>query len=225
MSSSNFMKQYIQNHLAVTLNLGLLAAAIVIGAWVADHNQQSYESSLRTELDSKRAHMVELALITDRNGADDTTAAIITDCSRRNDYESLLIRLGELSKQDLITVQNMFESCGHFYEERKALMVSALEREIAHYRSLLTLLGILSPHDTYAFEEEKWNELLSLEKTRSMLLSDQSDIQAKIISELITGSPVHSERVIALVREAEGINELLTAHDHQIDSLRETLGD
>ena len=217
------MKNFLHNHLQISFSLTLIALAIILGTWVAHNQKERFEEEVMAQLNEQRAYMFSLIEITDRNGADETISNIVADCPRRNDYEALLIKLDGLSKRDLITVQNLFESCGNFYAERKALMVAKLEREYEIYTMLTTLLTTLSTKDIAAYEVGKWNELIALEKARSTFLTDQSVIQEKIITALISGSSVTSSEVSVLLQDAQEIGQLLTVHDQKIDEMRQVV--
>ena len=81
-------------------------------------------------------------------------------------------------------------------------------------------MKIVNEKSTDMNELQEWNELLTLEKTRSALLTDQGTLQADIISELISGNNPSSKEVSALVREAQDISELLSVQDKRIDTIR-----
>jgi hypothetical protein len=218
------MKDYLQAHLGIALHLLGIVVAICAGAFVANHNQHNIETYIRDKAIVQNAYLLELATITDRNGADAIIENIVSDCPRRNEYESFLNSLGSLSKRDLITVQTLYESCGNFFAERKALMVSKLERELAWYQELIVLLEELDSNAPDRATFNSWQELVTLEKMRSTLLTEQSAIQEKIITLLISGSTAYSKDVGALVQDAQEIRDLLNVNDIKIDTLREGLG-
>lgn len=217
------MKKYIENHLLMTLTLGLVAGAIILGAWVADRNQQNAEQILFDRIQAEEKLMLTLATLTDHNGVDEAVENIVGDCTRREEYESLLVSLQTLSKKDLISAQNLFENCGSFYVERKALMVAKLDREFQAYADFVSLLREFREDSSSARTLKTWEELVSLEKNRSTLLRDQSQIQSQIITLLISGSTATSKDVVLLVREAGEMSELLGVVDHKIDELRKGL--
>ncbi len=214
------MNSHIQRHLQISIALCMLAGAVVLGVFVAHYNQRSVEEYIVTKIHEQETYLLTLAEITDGNGADEAISTIITDCPRRNEYEGLLINLSTLSKRDLITVQNLFESCGGFYAERKALMVAKLERELSAYMDLLDTLTLLNEHARQRYDENLWNEIISLEKERSTLLTDQNILQGKIINALISGSSPQSKEVGLLIEDARQINELLTVNGQRVDTLR-----
>jgi hypothetical protein len=219
------MKQYLETHIQIALALLVLALAVAMGAFVADRNQEKIEASIRAELEDQRTYMLTLAEITDRNGADEATATILKDCERRVEFESLLVKLGSLTKKDLVLVQSLFQGCGDFYSVQKALMAAKLEREFETYRDLLVLLRTLTESDTEKYEESAWEDIVANEKFRGALLADLTGIQGRIISELISGSSVQGAKVSALVTEAQDIGQLLIVYDRKADEGREAVKD
>ena len=207
----------------ISLTLLLIAVALILGAWVADSNQKKVEEKIVEQIISAESGMLQLATLTDRNGADEDISQIVSDCSRRTEYEELLTSLESLSKKDLVAAQNLFESCGKFYTERKALMVSKLEREFEIYSTFVSILKELREDKEIDRHAGLWSNLITLEKDRSTFLSDQNHIQAKIITLLISGSTVSSKELVELIRDAGEINDLLGVSDHKIDALRASL--
>lgn len=217
------MIQNLRNHIFVATFLILAVIAIAIGAWFVSWNQREVETQIRAELEAIRTIMVDTATRTDNNGADEFISSIITDCSRRSEFEALLVKLDTLSPKELITIQTLFESCGDFYPERKALMVAKLERELQSYSNLLTLLSTLTTRDISSYKEALWTELVNLEKERSALLSEQYMIQADIIEALIRGERVSGETVQTLVHDGSEVNQLLSVTARRITEKRESL--
>lgn len=209
-----------QSFIKIAVPLIGLAVTIAIGAFVAHYNQQKVASSIKEHLDTQANKLWDLAVVTDRNGADEVISRIIADCPRRGEYETLLNELGILSKKELITVQNLYESCGSFYAERKALMVSKLARELEIAEEYAEVLSYLDKKTVSSYKLDTWKEIVSKEEMRSSLLSDQTIIQSKIIALLISGATSSSKDVRALVQEAQEITELLNVQDHEIDTLR-----
>jgi len=217
------MKDRIQNHAVIASALLFFVVTILAGVWLVHFNQRELETSLRASLESKEKRLQELADITDRNGADEIVTKIIADCSRRPEFESLLVRLAGLNGKELLTLQNLEDACGGFYAERKALMVSKLEQEFQNYSETVKFLLLLTSHDSVSYRVADWNTLVTLEQERSDLLTEQRVLQEEIITALMQGSLVQSARVQDLVQEAQEIAELLTVHDRQIDEKRDAL--
>lgn len=218
------MKEFVYRHRYTTGALLVLLGALVIGSWTAHQGQERFAKSLAVEIGEQRDVISELARITDRNGADDVIGSIVTDCARRDEFDALLITLGTLSKQDLLRAQNMFESCGEFYPTQKALMVVRLEQEYDEYVRLWDLEeSLIGSERGLEDDRELWNELVTLEKTRSELITDQWDMQEQIINALVQGSSVSSGDVRTFVSEAQEVGELMSVYDKRIDELRSKL--
>jgi hypothetical protein len=217
------MRKFIEENLLVSFILTLVAVAVVLGVGVAEYNQGDAEAHIEKLITAQESILKNLASITGRNGADTIIESIVSDCSRRTEYEALLMSLETLSKKDLIASQNLFEVCGNFYAERKALMVAKLERELEVYTDYVALLSQFREDPERMQKLEKWKELVSMEGTRSSLLNDQVLIQSQIITYLISGSSVLSKEVVALVQDAGEINDLLGVQDYRISELRLSL--
>ncbi len=215
------MKSYLTTHLAVALHALIILIVIALSAWYIDASRSGVESKLSSRIEKTLVQIQSLAETTDRNGADALTERIISDCPRRTEFENLLNGLNTATRRDLISAQQLFESCGAFFAERKALMVSTLEREYRILDSDLVLLETLrdlTPEET-AFR--KWKDLVALEEERSALLNEQTTIQAEIIELLIEGGG--NTRIQELVRQAQDVGQSLTVVDSQIDTLRTNL--
>lgn len=214
------MKQYMQTHIQIALALIIIALGVAVGAFVAKERQSDVEKAIRNDLRETQVLMYALAEATDRNGADDDIAALITPCVRRTEYESLLINLGSLTKKDLVLLQNLYEECGYIEPTTKALMVAKLEREFKNYEKLLQLLSMLTTADPIEYKREVWGDIVSREKMRSALLVDLGSIQKEIISALISGATVTSGNVQTFVGNAQDIGQRLIVYDREIDKAR-----
>lgn len=213
------MRSYLTSHLVIALYAILIALLVAGSAWYVDRSQRAIEERLQAELQETRATLTDLAVVTDRNGADALTERIIVDCPRRAEFENLLNRLGTATQKELLSAQQLFESCGAFYAERKALMVAQLEREFAHYEETISLLREIDDVATLEADLVKWKALIEAENTRSSFLTEQTDIQSEIITLLIEGNGTQT-RINELVRRAQSISESLSVTDAQIDEMR-----
>jgi hypothetical protein len=215
------MKPYIQEHFAISMHALLIVLLLCGVAWYVDRTHTAIELLLSERIHANQELLAHLMEITDRNGIDDKAPHIVSDCQRRPEFEDLLSRLGSLPKKDLVLVQQLFESCGDFYAEQKALMVWRIEEIFTLLEGDLDVLGTI--RDLTEDEEEfrKWKSVVELEKTRSEHLFEQTNLQEKIISALIAGVP--SGEITELVRDAQAVNESLTVIDQQIDLERMAL--
>jgi hypothetical protein len=216
------MKSYLSTHLLIALNALVIALIMVGTAWYVHSTKEETRTMLVGYINANTHTLVELAELTDRNGADELTAQIISDCPRRTDFENQLNSLGSASKKELLSIQQLFESCGAFYAERKALMVSRLEQVYAVLNNDLNLLETMRDLSGEERLLYGWKNLIELEKTRSSLLTEQTSIQEEIITLLIQGTETRTH-ITELVEEAQGVNESLSITDVQIDELRLSL--
>jgi hypothetical protein len=216
------MKSYLSTHLLIAINTLILALIMTGTAWYIHSTREHSLAVLTGYITANTATLKELAELTDRNGADELTARIINDCPRRDDFERQLNSLGSASKKELLSVQQLFESCGAFYAERKALMVSRLEQVYAVLSNDLDLLETMRDLSGGERLLYGWKNLIELEKTRSSLLTEQTSIQEEIITLLIQGTDTRAH-ITELVGEAQSVNESLSITDVQIDELRLSL--
>ena len=217
------MKINLNVQTVVGLQLLVVCVAVVVGLLVAQVQQKMIIQALEEQLNASHTTLRTLSKLTDQNSADEEVSAIVPDCSRRTEYESLLMTLHTLHKKDLVVVQNLHENCGTYYTMQKSLMVSKFDHEVQTYVHTVALLEKLGAHEAYATKVQQWNELLGLEKTRSSLLIEQTAVQKEVISALISGSSVQSQVVTDLLREASEINELLDVQNQKIDVVRESV--
>lgn len=217
------MRDRIKNHIIFSTTLILFAVILGVAAWYVNFSQHKIENALQKLIQEKSQTLINLSEITDRNGADDVISQIISDCSRRNEFETQLNNLASLDERELLSLQNLIEACGGFYAERKALMVSKLEQEFLSYSEIVELSLLLSDHQAHLYHVDTWNELVDLEKTRSTLLVEQKVIQEKIISNMIQGLSIHSPEVKKLVSDAQEIEVFLTVYGKKIDEIRQSL--
>ncbi len=215
------MKNFLTTHLYIALNAIIFAVLLIVGGWYMHYTNDHLVRTIKTHIDHSLKTLSELATLTDGNSANEFVLGILSDCPRREDFEAHLTRLGTQNMKELLATQQLFESCGSFYAERKALMVSELEHEFQ--KIVLDLEYLKKLRDLKPEENEylRWGELVRLERERSSFLMEQTKLQADIIHLLITGNSasVVQERV----RQAQNIAESLTVTDAQIDALRTDL--
>jgi hypothetical protein len=216
------MKAQLTLHTHIALSALVCVLALVVSAWYINRTFADMEHMLEERINERVRTLGSLAEITDRNGADPLTESIIGDCPRRGEFENLLNNLGTATRRDLMATQQLFESCGAFYAERKALMVAELKRQ---YEAVEESLALLTEIRDLTHEERmltSWKELIALEAARSASLTEQTEIQAEIITLLIAGAP--AEQIRERAQEAQNIAESLSVEDANIDTLRKSLG-
>lgn len=217
------MKRFLNLHFMIAFHLVVLAILITSAAWFAHTAKAEVRHKIEENIDRQLVRLTELADTTDRNGADETVSAIISDCQRRGEFEILLGKLGTLPQKELIEVQQLFESCGNFYAEQKALMVSKFGREYEVFKDNADLLMTLDRNVDMEEELSQWNRVIALEQERSGLLAEQTVLQQDIITALLEGNKINSQVIGDLVLYAQKIGESLGVIDKQIDGIRTEL--
>jgi hypothetical protein len=215
------MRGFLTSHLSIAAHALALALVFFGTAWYVSSVERTTLIELEEQKGKHIARLAELAVVTDRNGADAVTESIIKDCPRRNEFDTFLNTLNSASKKDLMITQQLFDSCGAFYAERKALMVAHLESE---YEELTNNLRIIEKIRDLSPQEElltKWGVLIESEKVRSQNLSEQTLIQGEIIKLLIDGQ--QQEKITELIKQAHSVSESLSVTDIHIDEIRSTL--
>ncbi len=129
----------------------------------------------------------------------------------------------KISYKERLELQQLFESCGAFYAERKALMVSRLEQEYHSLTENVDYLQILDGENSNVYSVSEWKRLLEMEQKRSEYLTEQVGIQQSIITEFIDGGSVRTAEVVGFVADAQGISELLEVLNKQITVVRNNL--
>jgi uncharacterized protein YutE (UPF0331/DUF86 family) len=217
------MKSFLSSHIIISSQALILALFITCTGWYIHREQIKVHESIVKMIDNQVSRISELARITDSNGADEIISTIVTDCKSRNEFESYLVHLNTASRKELLEAQQLFNVCGGFYAERKALMVSKLDREYKILTDYVALLSKLGDLDQRIQANRKWEEVINLENTRSSLLNEQVDIQEKIISLLIKNEPNTKKDVTDLLHRADEINQSLMVTDKQVDEVRNAL--
>ena len=214
------MKQSLQQHIAIAVHITILAIVLCVGAFVSYYSKKNTEASITSLAHEYEKRMYTLSEITDRNGVDDEIGEIIKNCPRQNDFESYLIRLSTLSKQELIEMQSLFDVCGITVSEQKSLMVAKLNRELESYIEILTLLEKFDKTHIFAVRQSQFSSLVQIEKERSAFIYEQVTIQQKIITLLISGYTAQSAEVSVLLSEAQHITKLLDESNQRADEIR-----
>ncbi len=219
------MKSLLNIQIMLSFHLLVVVIVVVIGSWAISNSKAELRTELQSNIDRQLVLLDKLAIITDRNGADEVVSEIITDCPNRPQFENILSKLATLKYKNLITAQQLFESCGSFYAERKAVMVSRMEREYEVLVDNIKLLNTLDTNNDSFYDRLSidWSSIVEMENERSALLSEQVIIQRNIITELIAGESVLSTAVSVEVARAQDVTELLIVLDSKIDVLREEI--
>lgn len=201
----------------------IFGVAVVLGAAASFYNQNQLEEKIKENIVVQNILLNSLLDITKSNSADSVTSSLVKDCAKRTEYESLLIKLDRLTKNELLNLQILSESCGDFYPDTKAVMVSRLEREFQAYTKFIDLLKELDTDTVSDYKIAEWSEIIEVEKKRSELLKEQASVQLEIIQLLIQGNSVQSKLVQEQIGSAQRIGVLLTTQYGRLEELRALL--
>ena len=148
---------------------------------------------------------------------------IITDCSseNRNRFDTQLSNLPKLRGQELVEMETLFNTCGNFFAERKAVMVLRLQSEYEVYNTLVSILATIDVRKaTLTNDVAVWKELIALEMKRSELTTSLVKIQGTIIHSLKEKTPLSSDAMQATLVEGQKTKDALIALSAQIDTVR-----
>jgi len=214
------MKNSLHQHAQIAIHLSIFAAVLMLSSYISHTKTAHVRETLVASIKQNEQTMMQFSELTDSNSADEETLRIITDCSRRTDFESLRLRISTLSKQDVLSLQSMYEKCGSYYPTQKAIMVSKLKKEFEFYLASLNIYRNLSKNSDISKNKFNFEQIIQLEEQRSMLLAEQNVILAQIITQLVSGKNATSKSVTDLLARDKDIVDLLTVTDQQIDRYR-----
>lgn len=205
----------------VTASVCLFVASVYV-----EESQQETVLQLQLAIEDQERILQTLATLNGENRADETTEAIIRDCSVENraQFERMLNQLESLPRTELAQMQQLFDACAGFFAERNALMVARMQREYEVLEQYLTLYERLEPNATSVTDAQQWRELLILETDRSGLLREQVDIQGDII-EALQDEVRDQEAITKLLVRSQQINQQVRDLNRAIDQVRTKLYD
>lgn len=205
-----------------------LALCLLISSLYIKSEREDFAGTLRQQMMTQRELLREIATRTDEEVLEDNDALVVRDCSpdHRTRFDGLLDSLAVLSADRLQDANVLFDACGGYFAQKKALLIMQLEDTHDHYVTLAQMLIDVDPqYTTESLGLEDWSKLVAYERERSQLHTQLVDIQREIISELMSGSTVQSERVQQLLQDASHAKDLLQYTNTQVDALKEDLAD
>ena len=213
-----------KKHVVILL---LIAGLFFLGSsWYVKNKQADYAAELKLLIAEQAATLVAIAEVTDRDGADAVVSRLVKDCELedRARFDTLLGRLAQLQRAEQVEVQQLFDACGDFYAERKAVMVARLKREYEVYADYITLLSIADTRKDFpSYPTQQWSELVELEQQRSDISTQLVAIQGDLIDALLDGVLVGSAEMIAKITVAQELKDNLGFIGIKIDTLREEI--
>ncbi|MAZ30310.1 hypothetical protein CL655_03440 [bacterium] len=211
------------HHIVITLGVGL-ALCFAFASLYIEQSQRTTVLTLERAIAKQEQRLTTLAELTAQNRADAVAEVIIRDCSpdSRRQFEQLLNNLANLTATELDDISRLFDACGGFFAERKAVIVARLEREFEVYNEYVSLLTALEPAAVSEYPVLTWQSLVDFERERGDLLSEQVDIQGEIIVILQTGVPDPDVLEAKLVR-AQQVSNRVAELNTTIADIRQSL--
>jgi len=190
--------------------------------------REEYSLTLHLKVAEQKTILATIAELTHREDVDSVVEKLIQDCSLQNRerFDSLLSNLSQLRGNDLQEVEKLFDACGNFFSQRKAVMVARLEREYEVYKDLIELLSVVDKKaEGITYDIGRWSRLVALEQERSELSSKLVAVQGSIIDSLIAGESVASETMQLKLVDGQHTREKLLGVSSEITALRGSLLD
>jgi hypothetical protein len=221
------MHQFMKDKKFLALIFAVVFISVLASSLYIHESRKEYLLKTKLVIADQEKELSVLAQLTADDGADAVVSSIIKDCSpeNRSRFDTLLSSLGDLKGAELAEVKQLFDACGNFYAERKAVMSSRLSREYETYAELIDLLGTADARSAREYPRAAWGELIAKEAQRSTLYSDLVSLQGSIINELLAGHPVSSESLQTLLVKGQKTRESLDTLAKEITALREQLAD
>lgn len=217
------MKHITDIRILIATHAILLGLVISVSAWYVSEKKVDLIFAIDLKYNEQISVVETLAKKTDNNEADAVIEGIVVDCSDREYFEGLLVRLNQLSHIELLQAQKAFDRCGGFFAQRKTFMTSRLAREYEVLRDYgeVRLTFIEDKQQQEILKD--WGTVVELEERRSSLFNEQVSIQGDIIKTLIQGSSDQFLSITESMNRVHSITERLQVINKQIDNLRETL--
>lgn len=182
---------------------------------------ESLRFSDMTALVNKRENVLrEYATLLRENAATVEVSNIARDCAseQRAEYDNLLGNLGSLTRPQLVSLNQVFSECAYFYPDQQAMMVLLFSREFEAFDEMLSTIEQASTlTDTRTNERLLWRKLVELETVRSELGLELVQVQKRIVSALLAGTPVNDASYEAERVRANEVLELTLTTKNEIE--------
>jgi hypothetical protein len=221
------MHRSLTDRRVLALVFAVVFISVLASSLYIHESRKEYLINTKLVIANQEKELSVLAQLTADDGADAVVSSIIKDCSpeNRSRFDTLLGSLGNLKGAELIEVKQLFDACGNFYAERKAVMASRLSREYETYSELIDLLATADARSAGEYPRDAWGELIAKEEERSTLYTDLVSIQESIINELLAGHPVSAESLQTLLVKGQKTRDSLDTLAGEITALRQRLAD
>ncbi len=208
-----------------TIVLGLLVAFFVTlaSSWYIHTMQSRVLAATQQKIAQQEEKLKVLTAIIAQDGANATVENIVRDCSSENrvKFDMQLGLLPQLRGAQLYEIEQLFNACGNFFAQRKAVMTAFLEREFEVYLELIEILSLFdSRANSVAYDVDGWGKRVALETQRSLLTTKLVEIQGTIIRALLHNVPITSDDMQATLVEGQKVKDELITLSSQIGELQ-----
>lgn len=204
-----------------------IAVVVVTVSIITKERLEDARTAVELQIANQETVLTSVAEVTARGGADAVVSEIITDCSQseRSDFDTLLGALDRgLSVARLQELQRLFDRCGGFFAERKAVMVARLQREMEVFRSYIDLLETITETEVAErYQVSQWERLAAAERQQSQHFNELVTLQGDIIAALESGAAPGGDEIRTLLEEVSQVRERLAVATVQASELRSSL--
>jgi len=195
---------------------------------IVSHRTQTYQETVRTQLDAQVDLLQMVAVATAQNRADSATGVRIQDCQteERVTFDSLLGRLDAgLERTELLQLDQLFSACAHVQAERKAVVVAQLDSEVAVLASYAGQMSALTGTDAASdYGVGSWERLVGHEVAQVTGFAGLVVAQKNIIDALLDGKAADSPEMLTILDAVKETQESLLFANTQAATLRAELG-
>lgn len=222
------MFSFFKTHKLVMVGLLIAAGAGYTAAlFVGQERLEEAAHAATLETRDQLTVLASLAEVMARGGADQVTEQVIKDCSssERIRFDDLLGRLQVgLSRPELLELSRLFDRCGPFYSQQRAVMAARFLREVEMFKKAYDRQLLLAGEDSTAgLQVNEWQQLASLEQSQSEQLARLVELQRDIIAVLLEGETPTSERTIGLLAEVKEVVEMQSYNALKMKEVRDVL--
>ena len=202
--------------------------SVLYVSWYVHSVQENIKVTTQLKIAEQKKVLGVLFEVINNDGADAVVEAIIKDCSieNREHFDTQLGNLANLKGQELVEMEQLFNACGNFFSERKAVMVARLQREYEVYLDLIEIFSAIDSNvEELTHNAGSWGTLVELETKRSVLSTKLVAIQGSIIDSLQVNVSINSDQMQATLVEGQRMKEELRVLSGEINQLRQAVLD
>ncbi len=205
----------------------LLIAVCLFCVWFTIHSvKMQFVQHTKDALALEEQKLITLAELTSKERVDATVDAIISDCTVENRarFDEQLSMLPMLRGVQLSEIEQLFNMCGDFYAQKKAIMVSRLQSQFEFFSTLAVLISRIDTRVTAeTYNISLWNQFIVLQTKQSELSLALVDIQGAIILQLKKSADVRSDVLQALMVDGQKTRDALSSVSAEIENIQKQL--